>query len=72
MKFYLFLSIFFLLVFLSIAMEKVKRKCTSGVRRHQCSGGNYNSTNTGTKKKRSAAPTTTNDTLADENSGVSI
>jgi hypothetical protein len=28
--------------------------------------------NTGTRKKRSDAPTTTNDTLSDENSGVSI
>ncbi len=59
-------------MFLSIAMEKVKRRCNSGGSRHKCPGGNHNSTNTGTKKKRSVAPTTTNDTLADENWGVSI
>jgi hypothetical protein len=72
MKFYLFFSIFFLLVFLSITMEKVKRRCNSDGGSFKCPGGNHNSAHTGTKRKRSVAPTTTNDTLADENWGVSI
>ena len=58
--------------FSSITMKKVLRKCDSGGGKRKCSNGHSSSTIRPTKRKRSVAPASATETLADIGWGVSI
>jgi cathepsin D len=53
-------------------MQRVKRNCSSGGRQYRCYSGHKNLATQTKKKKRSGASTAADETIIDENWGVSI